>query len=81
MNPAAPKLQPALFGGLFIGVLSALPIINIANCCCLWVIGGGVLATYLMQLSPTLKKRRNLDGWSTGGRAAPLTGRPAASSV
>jgi hypothetical protein len=49
MTPAAPKLQPALFGGLFIGVLSALPIINIANCCCLWVIGGGVLATYLMQ--------------------------------
>jgi hypothetical protein len=49
MNPAPLKLQPALFGGLFIGVLSALPIINFANCCCLWVIGGGVLATYLMQ--------------------------------
>jgi hypothetical protein len=49
MNPAAPKLQPAVYGGLFIGVLSALPIINIGNCCCLWVIGGGVLATYLMQ--------------------------------
>ena len=49
MNPAPPKLQPALFGGLFIGVLSALPIINIGNCCCLWVIGGGVLATYLLQ--------------------------------
>src|SRR4051812_7489732 len=48
MNPA-PKLQPAVFGGLFIGVLSALPIVNIGNCCCLWVIGGGVLATYLMQ--------------------------------
>jgi hypothetical protein len=48
MNPA-PKLQPALFGGLFIGVLSALPLINFANCCCLWVISGGVLATYLMQ--------------------------------
>ena len=48
MNPA-PKFQPALFGGLFIGVLSALPLINIGNCCCLWVIGGGVLATYLMQ--------------------------------
>src|SRR6476469_10315672 len=47
--PQAPKLQPALFGGLFIGVLSALPIINSGNCCCLWVIGGGVLATYLMQ--------------------------------
>lgn len=49
MYPAPSKLQPALFGGLFIGVLSALPIINIGNCCCLWVIGGGVLATYLMQ--------------------------------
>ena len=47
--PQAPKLQPALFGGLFIGVLSALPFVNIANCCCLWVIGGGVLAAYLMQ--------------------------------
>jgi hypothetical protein len=47
--PPAPKLQPALFGGLFIGVLSALPLINLGNCCCLWVIGGGMLATYLMQ--------------------------------
>jgi len=43
------KLQPALLGGLFIGVLSALPVVNFANCCCLWVIGGGVLAAYLMQ--------------------------------
>lgn len=50
MNPVAPKLQPALFGGLLIGVLSALPIVNAGNCCCcLWVIGGGVLTTYLMQ--------------------------------
>jgi hypothetical protein len=49
MQPASSKLQPAVYGGLFIGVLSALPLINIANCCCLWVIGGGVLATYLLQ--------------------------------
>ena len=49
MAPAPPKLQPALYGGVFIGVLSALPIVNAANCCCLWVIGGGVLATYLLQ--------------------------------
>jgi hypothetical protein len=49
MNPTPPRLQPALLGGLFIGVLSALPIINFANCCCLWVIGGGVLAAYLAQ--------------------------------
>ena len=50
MYPAPPKLQPAFYGGLFIGVLSALPIISAGNCvCCMWVIGGGVLATYLMQ--------------------------------
>jgi hypothetical protein len=49
MPPAPQKLQPALYGGVFIGVLSALPLVNIGNCCCLWVIGGGVLATYLLQ--------------------------------
>ncbi len=43
-------LQPVLFGALFMGVLSALPIISIGNaCCCLWVIGGGVVTSYFMQ--------------------------------
>lgn len=42
-------MQPALLGGLVIGVLSALPIINLANCCCAWVLLGGGLAAYLMQ--------------------------------
>ena len=41
--------QAALLGGLFIGVLSALPIINLANCCCLWIVGGGAIAAYLAQ--------------------------------
>ena len=49
MPPAPLKLQPALYGGVFIGVLSALPLIKLGNCCCLWVIGGGLLATYLLQ--------------------------------
>lgn len=44
------RYQPALLGGLFIGVLSALPIVNTANiCCCLWVVVGGGLTTYLLQ--------------------------------
>ncbi len=44
------KLQPALLGGAFLGVLSALPIVSAANlCCCLWVVAGGVLAAYLLQ--------------------------------
>ena len=42
-------LQASVLGGLFIGVLSALPIVNVANCCCVWVVGGGVLAAYLQQ--------------------------------
>src|SRR5262245_38338746 len=44
------RYQPALLGGLFIGVLSALPIVNTPNiCCCLWVVVGGGLTTYLLQ--------------------------------
>ena len=42
--------QPALFGGLVVGVLSALPVISAGNlCCCLWVVGGGVAAAYVLQ--------------------------------
>lgn len=48
-----PRLQAALLGGLFIGVLSSLPVVNIANCCCLWVIVGGVLTVYLQQQGRT----------------------------
>jgi hypothetical protein len=44
-------MQPALLGGLFIGVLSALPIVQLCNCCCLWIVGGGVLSAYLQQQS------------------------------
>jgi hypothetical protein len=48
MGPS--KLQPALLGGVAIGVLSSLPLVNIVNvCCCAWVILGGALAAYLMQ--------------------------------
>jgi uncharacterized membrane protein YeaQ/YmgE (transglycosylase-associated protein family) len=44
------RLQPAFWGGLFIGVLSALPLVSAGNCCCcLWVLVGGALAAYLRQ--------------------------------
>ncbi len=49
------RYQPALLGGLFIGILSALPIIGAFNaCCCLWVVVGGLLTTYLMQQNDPL---------------------------
>lgn len=47
---SAPKLQPALLGGAFIGILSALPFVSAANvCCCLWIVAGGALAAWVMQ--------------------------------
>ncbi len=61
-------IQPALLGGLFIGVLSALPVISLANCCCLWVISGGVLAAYLDQAPgrPNSLPRGAFDGLLAG---------------
>lgn len=46
------RYQPALLGGVFIGVLSALPFVRAGNiCCCLWVVVGGLLTVYLQQQS------------------------------
>jgi hypothetical protein len=42
--------QPALVGGLVMGVLSSLPIIAAGNlCCCLWIVSGGLVAAYVLQ--------------------------------
>ena len=37
-----------MFGGLVMGVLSALPLVGpFGNaCCCLWVVSGGLVAAY-----------------------------------
>ena len=41
--------QPALIGGVAIAVLSSLPFVNLGNCiCCIWVIGGGALASWFL---------------------------------
>jgi hypothetical protein len=50
-------MMPALLGGVFIGVLSGLPIIGICNCCCLWIVSGGVLAAYLEQQNQPVSLR------------------------
>jgi hypothetical protein len=62
-------LQAAVLGGLFIGILSALPLVSVANCCCLWILGGGALAAYLDQQSlgrPTTPGRGALAGLAAG---------------
>jgi len=40
-------LKPAFLGGIALGVLSALPLVNC--CCLLWLGGGGMLAVYLLR--------------------------------
>lgn len=49
MNGTKPSMvTPALVGGVILGVSSALPILEMLNCaCCVLVIGGGVIASYL----------------------------------
>ena len=65
------KLKPALLGGLIVGVLSAIPLVN--YCCCIWTLGGGVLAAYLyIQSSPTPVKIG--DGAIVGGLAGVIGG-------
>jgi hypothetical protein len=52
--PGAPQvpldfLQPALTGGMFLGVLSSVPIISAGNCFfCMWVLLGGGIATIML---------------------------------
>jgi hypothetical protein len=47
MNGQKPSLlTPALIGGAAAGVLSGIPVFQCL--CCLWIIGGAVLASYLL---------------------------------
>ncbi|MPZ18201.1 MAG: hypothetical protein GEV06_09850 [Luteitalea sp.] len=43
------KLQPGVVGGLLIGVLTAIPYVQVANCCGLWLVSGGLVAAYLAE--------------------------------
>lgn len=47
MNDQKPSMfMPALIGGGVAGLLSGVPIFNCL--CCLWIIGGAILASYLL---------------------------------
>ncbi len=50
------KIQPALVGGLVVGLLWSIPFLNLINfCCCLGVlVGGAVAARMLIKSSPVL---------------------------
>jgi hypothetical protein len=65
------KLKPALLGGLIVGLLSSIPIIN--YCCCIWGIGGGALAGFLYIKSAPAPVRAG-DGAVIGALAGVIGG-------
>ena len=68
MDQQQSKLMPAVWGGLFIGVITGVPVLNLVNCfCCAGVIAGGMLSVYLYRNS--LKKDQSMtisDGIAVG---------------
>src|SRR6266852_657964 len=68
------KLQPALLGGLVLGLGSVIPGLSYGNlCCCGWGIVGGALAAYLLvKRSPILPVTKR-DG-ATAGAFAGIVG-------
>src|SRR5262249_57366653 len=67
------KLPPALVGGLILGILSAIPFVNLGNaCCCLWVLIGGIVAAkMLINQSPVLPVGAG-DGAAVGALAGAI---------
>ncbi len=65
------KLKPALLGGLIVGVLSAIPLVQ--YCCCIWGIGGGALAAFLYIKSSTVPVKTG-DGAIVGALSGVIGG-------
>ena len=61
------KLQPALVGGLIVGLGSVVPYVNF--CCCGWAIVGGALAAYMLTKRSTVLPITKGDGASAGSLA------------
>jgi hypothetical protein len=60
-------VQPALTGGMFLGLLSSLPIIQAGNClCCMWVLLGGAIATVMLTKQRPLNQITYGDGAFAG---------------
>src|SRR5437867_3045116 len=65
--PELDFVKPALAGGTFLGLASSLPIIAVGNClCCMWVLGGGALATFLLNKQQPRRRLTFGDGAFAG---------------
>ncbi|MFQ5797763.1 MAG: hypothetical protein ACE5H0_03600 [Bacteroidota bacterium] len=72
MPPKPNKLQPALVGGTIIGVISAVPFLNLINCfCCAGVLLGGLLAVmfYKNSITPEMAPLSSGDAIGVGALA------------
>ena len=65
------KLKPALLGGLVVGLLSAILFVN--YCCCIWGIGGGLLAGFI-YIKGSQKIVTTGEGAMVGGLAGVVGG-------
>lgn len=64
------KLQPALLGGLVLGLGSVIPGLSYGNlCCCGWAIVGGALAAYLLIKRSTVLPITSGNGGGAGALA------------
>jgi uncharacterized membrane protein (UPF0136 family) len=53
MNNQRPGMfAPALIGGAVAGILTGIPLVNCF--CCLWIVGGGVIAAYFLHKNSTV---------------------------
>ncbi len=68
--PEPDRSQPALIGGLIVGILSVLPLVQAANiCCCLWAwVGGATTAKLYIDRSPQRVS------WAEAARVASIAG-------
>lgn len=66
------KITSALYGGLIMGAISGLPVLNIVNClCCAGILLGGFLSVmfYRNELTPTMPPLTSSDGMQLGALA------------
>jgi hypothetical protein len=66
------KFFPALYGGVIMGVLSAIPILNFVNClCCAGILLGGFMAVYFYnkQLTTEMDAMTSSDALGLGALA------------
>ncbi len=74
-QPKQNKYVNALWGGVFIGAVTGIPLLNLVNCaCCSGIIAGGMLTIYLYRSSLKGKQTVSLAEGATLGLVAGLIG-------